>query len=81
MDLKYPPKETHMGDPVLRIWEYQEGRSGTFKRWDPKPGVVAPTFNPTTWEAEIGRSLTSRPVWSIEQVQGHLGLLHRENMS
>jgi hypothetical protein len=28
--------------------------------------VVAHTFNPSTWEAEAGRSLSSRPAWSTE---------------
>jgi hypothetical protein len=26
-----------------------------------KPGVVAHTFNPSTWEEEVGRFLSSRP--------------------
>jgi hypothetical protein len=26
--------------------------------------VVAYTFNPSTWEAETGRFLSSRPAWS-----------------
>jgi hypothetical protein len=28
--------------------------------------VVAHTFNPSTWEAEAGRFLSSRPAWSRE---------------
>jgi hypothetical protein len=28
--------------------------------------VVAHAFNPSTWEAEAGRFLSSRPVWSTE---------------
>jgi hypothetical protein len=28
--------------------------------------VVAHTFNPSTWEAEAGRSLRSSPAWSTE---------------
>jgi hypothetical protein len=28
--------------------------------------VVAHTFNPSTWEAETGGFLSSRPVWSTE---------------
>jgi hypothetical protein len=33
-----------------------------------------------TWEAEAGRSLSSRPAWSIEGVLGQPGL-HRETLS
>jgi large subunit ribosomal protein L23Ae len=28
------------------------------------PGVVVHAFNPSTWEAETGRFLSSRPAWS-----------------
>jgi major histocompatibility complex class I len=28
--------------------------------------VVAKAFNPSTWEAEAGRFLSSRPAWSTE---------------
>jgi hypothetical protein len=30
------------------------------------PGVVAHAFNPSTWEAEVGGFLSSRPAWSTE---------------
>jgi hypothetical protein len=30
------------------------------------PGVVAHAFNPSTWEAEAGGFLSSRPTWSTE---------------
>ena len=30
------------------------------------PGVVAHAFNPSTWEAEAGGFLCSRPAWSTE---------------
>jgi hypothetical protein len=29
-------------------------------------GVVAHAFNPSIWEAEAGRSLSSRPAWSTK---------------
>jgi hypothetical protein len=31
-----------------------------------RPDVVAHAFNPSTWEAEAGGSLSSRPAWSTE---------------
>jgi hypothetical protein len=31
-----------------------------------KPGVVVHAFSPSTWEAEAGGFLSSRPAWSIE---------------
>jgi hypothetical protein len=30
------------------------------------PGMVAHTFNPSTWEAEAGGFLSSRPAWSTK---------------
>jgi hypothetical protein len=42
--------------------------------------VVAQAFNPSTWEAEAGRFLSSRPTWSTELVPGQPGL-HRETLS
>jgi hypothetical protein len=41
---------------------------------------VAHTYNPSTWEAEAGRFLSSKPAWSTEQVPGQPGL-HRETLS
>jgi hypothetical protein len=32
--------------------------------------MVAHAFNPSTWEAEAGGFLSSRPAWSTEQVPG-----------
>jgi hypothetical protein len=42
--------------------------------------VVAHAFNPSTWEAEAGKFLSSRPAWSTKRVPGQSGL-HRETMS
>jgi hypothetical protein len=42
--------------------------------------VVAHAFNPSTWEAEAGEFLSSRPAWSTELVPGQPGL-HRETLS
>jgi hypothetical protein len=44
------------------------------------PGVVAHAFNPSTWEAEAGGFLSSRPAWSTEWVPGQ-PRLHRETLS
>jgi hypothetical protein len=41
---------------------------------------VAHAFNPSTWEAEAGRFLSSRPAWSTKSVPGQPGL-HRETLS
>jgi hypothetical protein len=30
--------------------------------------MVTHFFNPNTWEAEMGRSLNSRPAWSTKQI-------------
>jgi hypothetical protein len=43
-------------------------------------GMVAHTFNPSTWEAEAGGFLSSRPAWSTEWGPGQPGL-HRETLS
>jgi hypothetical protein len=41
--------------------------------------MVAHVFNFSTWEAEAGRFLSSRPAWSTEWVPGQPGL-HRETL-
>jgi hypothetical protein len=46
-------------------------------REEEEKAVMAQTFNPSTWEAEVGRSLNSRSSWSTERVPGQPGL-HRE---
>ena len=42
--------------------------------------AVVHAFNPGIQEAETGRSPSSRPVWSTEQVPGQPGI-HRETLS
>ena len=42
--------------------------------------MVAHSFNPSTWEAEAGRFLSSRPAWSTKWVPGQPGL-YRETLS
>jgi hypothetical protein len=36
------------------------------KNPEKEPGVVAHAFNPSTWEAEAGEFLSSRPAWSTK---------------
>jgi hypothetical protein len=38
------------------------------------PGVVAHTFNPSTWRQRQADFLSSRPAWSTEGVPGQPGL-------
>jgi hypothetical protein len=42
--------------------------------------VVVHAFHPSTWEAEAGGFLSSRPAWFTEWVPGQPGL-HRETLS
>jgi hypothetical protein len=42
--------------------------------------MVAHAFNPSTWEAEAGGFLSSKPAWSTEWVPGEPGQ-HRETLS
>jgi hypothetical protein len=42
-----------------------------------QPGVVAHAFNPSTWEAEAGEFLSSRPAWWVPGQPG----LYRETLS
>jgi hypothetical protein len=41
--------------------------------------VVAHAFNSSTWEAEAGGFLCSRPAWSTERVPGQPGLYRERN--
>jgi hypothetical protein len=50
-----PGKECHRQATQTHV---QDSRSG----W----AVMAHAFNPTTWEAEAGGFLSSRPAWSTE---------------
>jgi hypothetical protein len=42
--------------------------------------MVAHAFNPSTWKAEAGGFLSSRPAWSTKWVPGQPGL-YRETLS
>jgi hypothetical protein len=42
--------------------------------------VVAHAFNPSTWEAEAGGFLSSRPAWSTKGFPGQPGL-YKETLS
>ena len=51
-----------------------------FKINSEEMGVVEHAFNPSTWEAEAGGFLSSKPAWSTEWVPGQPGL-YRETLS
>jgi hypothetical protein len=43
--------------------------------------VVAHAFNPSTWEAEAGGFLSSRPAWLFYRISSRQPGLHRETLS
>jgi hypothetical protein len=48
---------------LLMGWK-PSGKESSLRTHTGQLGVVAHAFNPSTWEAEAGRFLSSRPAWS-----------------
>ena len=65
----------------MHAW-FKKKKCGWYSPWRKhyQQAVVAYAFNPCTWEAEAGGSLSSRPAWSTEWVPGQ-PRLHRETLS
>jgi hypothetical protein len=54
------------------LWTHKHRLTHDYdQKWYVSPGVVAHAFNPSTWEAEAGGFLSSRPAWSAEWVPGY----------
>ena len=53
--------QLHSVDALL-FW----GKVDRLPRVNCEPGMVANAFNPSIWEAEAGRFLSSRTAWSTE---------------
>ena len=68
-----------MGSDAL-FWCVSEDSCSVLILKNKQPGVVAHAFNPSTWEAEEGGFLSSRPAWSTKWVPGQPGL-YRETLS
>jgi hypothetical protein len=61
---------------VLSTRPSEDSNSLTLHKWNREdlryqkacevPGLVVHTFNPSTWEAEAGKFLSSRPAWSTK---------------
>jgi hypothetical protein len=55
---------------TVEFMQFSTGQQGQLKPENKKgpegPGMVAHTFNPSTWEAKAGRFLSSRPAWSTK---------------
>jgi hypothetical protein len=49
---------------LIRYFCVQILEKSNTKRGEKSWVVVAHTFNPSTWEAEVGKFLSSRPAWS-----------------
>jgi hypothetical protein len=45
---------------------FQVSQDGNLKKAESGRAVVVHAFNPSTWEAEAGGFLSSRPAWSTE---------------
>lgn len=43
-------------------------------------GVVVPSCNPSSWKAEAGRALSSRPAWLKEGHSRMAGVTYRETL-
>ena len=72
-------------DSFRVLWESEFGVKSGFERVSIEENkecqaVVAHTYNPSTWEAEAGGFLSSRPAWSTEWDPGQPGL-YRETLS
>jgi major histocompatibility complex class I len=52
----------------MLFWNLQKGIKGKQKniRTEHQPGMVVRAFNSSTWEAEAGRFLSSKPAWSTK---------------
>jgi hypothetical protein len=64
----------------IHAGKIQNNNENNFLNGLSSQAVVAHAFNPSTWEAEAGRSLSLRPAWSIEWILGQPGL-HRKTVS
>jgi hypothetical protein len=51
-------------DPASKTATHKQKKA--YKNESSSQAVVAYTFNPSTWEAEAGGFLSSRPAWSTE---------------
>jgi hypothetical protein len=64
-----------------RGWKTKEGPyKAPFQQGEQCQAMMAHAHNPSTREAEAGRSVSLRSVWSIMRVTGQPGL-HRETLS
>jgi hypothetical protein len=53
------------GDKITKRQKTNK-QTNTQGNWYTERGMVAHAFNPSTWEAEAGGFLSSRPAWSTE---------------
>lgn len=65
MDTRFLGKRKR-GDEVLKDYQHVL----TMQELDTGMGVVAHSFDPTSWEAEAGGSVGLRPAWFIQRVPG-----------
>jgi hypothetical protein len=51
---------------IMEVTGDPDAQPSLLKNPGKEPGVVVHAFNPSTWQAEAGELLSSRPAWSTE---------------
>jgi hypothetical protein len=73
-------KKAAQGDIINKTWSVIKPQVLFLRNEQFSRAVVAHAFNPSTWEAETGGFLSSRPAWSTKWVPGQ-PRLSRETLS
>ena len=62
--LQEPENNLNISMEIDNLWNFMN--TIFFKIYFYQSQEVAPAFNPRTWDAEAGKSLSWRPAWDME---------------